>query len=91
MVVKPFCNCTQCQFWTTSEDWGTGAENFTEEEKCKRKMMRPPSLMLKEERKEPVKLTSIDYRSMTKIEKMASFKILVHGFVFEFLLTAIMF
>ncbi|XP_044764410.1 putative ATP-dependent RNA helicase TDRD12 [Coccinella septempunctata] len=79
MVIKPYCNCDQCQFWTKSEGWDIGRENFTEEEKCKRQKMRPSSLMLKEQRKEDVKLASIEYRFMTKIEKDASFKILVHG------------
>ncbi|KAL3285093.1 hypothetical protein HHI36_019217 [Cryptolaemus montrouzieri] len=80
MVIKPPCSCKECDHWTNSDDWRMGAETFNGESKIKPlKIYRPSSLLLKDKRTDDVKLSSINYRAMSKLEKQAAFKILVHG------------
>ncbi|KAK9882691.1 hypothetical protein WA026_022741 [Henosepilachna vigintioctopunctata] len=79
MVIKPFCDCSDCKHWSTSDDWSQ-RENFKGECKIKEvKTERPGGLLIKRQREGTIKLSSINYRAMTKLDKSASYKLLVHA------------
>lgn len=79
MIIKPKCNCTQCHVWTTESEPST---------KCmypKHEVIldSPQKYLYKNEDdfNKQVNIVSIDYSSMTKVQKQSEPKILVHRYV----------
>lgn len=75
--IKPSCNCTQCDIWTHEQNPKLQTKNltFTNASQPDRK-----NLLYKTEIEcdNKVNIVSLNYNSMTTIEKQTQMKILVH-------------
>lgn len=78
--MKPTCSCSNCEFWTNAEGWGSGCEKFADDKKAFRsEILRPQSILLPAPREKKLKIVEVSYKGMTKSDKQASFKVLTHG------------
>ncbi|VEN46583.1 unnamed protein product [Callosobruchus maculatus] len=79
MKVKPYCSCKNCDFWTNDKSW----EQAGEYEKYKPKVKlteEPRHVFLKETSDlEPVEILSVNYSSLSRLEKKSTPKLLVHS------------
>ncbi|CAH1968602.1 unnamed protein product [Acanthoscelides obtectus] len=79
MEITPLCKCKRCNRWTKDQGWGEGGKY--EKYKPKVKLIGGPKhKFLKEETDdEPSEILSVDYNSLTRLEKKALPKLLVHS------------
>ncbi|KAJ8919836.1 hypothetical protein NQ315_006365 [Exocentrus adspersus] len=82
LQIKPYCTCKQCEHWTTDSDWRTET-NFVHDSKQTKLLTvnKPPNLFVQdgEEATTDRTVISVDYSSLTKVQKQAMPKLLVHG------------
>ncbi|CAH1991104.1 unnamed protein product [Acanthoscelides obtectus] len=79
MEIKPHCRCKVCDRWTKDQGWGEGGE--FEKYKPKVKLIgESKHEFLKEGTDDaPSEILSVDYNSLTRLEKKAMPKLLVHS------------